>query len=151
MKLVKIFSFIILLTVLFTIPCKAQTSGGQANAVMVCYGVDSSGTPLYAFKYDYVTEKPQFPGGNEKIDDFVLENFHYPEEAYNQGITGNVTCRFIVNKNGKISNISIFKGAHPLLNQEAMRIISSMPSWEPGRIDGVAVKVCVYRTVKFRR
>lgn len=106
---------------------------------------------IEVFEYDYVSQKPEFPGGNDKVLDYINDNREYPAEAYNKGIQGRVKCSFIVNTDGSISNVCVLTGVHALLDEEAVRILNSMPRWKPGRHDGKAVPVRVIQTVKFRR
>lgn len=103
------------------------------------------------YEYDYVWEKPSFPGGDGKLLRFINQNRRYPEAAYNAGIQGRVVCSFIVNSNGSISDVQVFKGVEASLNDEAVRIFRMMPSWNPGRINGMPVPVRVIRAVPFRR
>lgn len=103
------------------------------------------------YEYDYVWEKPSFPGGDDKLLRFINKNRRYPEGAYKAGIQGKVMCSFIVNSNGSVSDIQVFKGVETSLNEEAVRIFSKMPKWNPGRINGVPVPVRVIRAVPFRR
>lgn len=116
-------------------------------------GIDEYGITNYieAFEYDYVPEKPAFPGGEGKLTEFINENRQYPAEAYEKGIQGRVTCWFIVNSDGHISNVSLMRSVNNLLNEEAIRIFSLMPDWIPGRIDGIPVPVRVVRSVRFKK
>lgn len=148
MKLVKILSSVAILAALFT------TSGhAQSPIIRVAAGVDNSGSTRYieAFEYDYVTEKPCFPGGEGKLYEFINHEREYPTEAYERGIQGKVTCWFIVNPDGSISNVTLYKSVNELLNEEALRIFSQMPAWEPGRMNGKAVPVRVVRSIRFRK
>ena len=126
---------------------------GQAQIIRVNAGTDESGITSYieAYEYDYVTEKPSFPGGEAKLVEFINNNRNYPQEAYKKGIQGRVTCWFIVNPDGSISNVSLLRSVNEMLNQEALRIFSLMPAWSPGRIDGIPVPVRVVRSVRFRK
>lgn len=125
----------------------------SAQTIRVNVGVDNSGFTTYieAFEYDYVTEKPTFPGGESKLMEFINTNRIYPQAAYEQGIQGRVTCWFIVNADGSISNVNLLRSVNLLLDEEAMRIFSIMPKWEPGRIDGIPVPVRVARSVRFKK
>lgn len=125
----------------------------RSQTIRVMAGIDESGVVSYieAFEYDFVTEKPSFPGGPTKLMEFINANRHYPAEAYAKGIQGRVTCWFIVNADGSISNVSLLRSVNPLLNEEAIRIFSIMPDWVPGRIDGIAVPVRVVESVRFRK
>ncbi|MCM1222792.1 MAG: energy transducer TonB, partial [Lachnospiraceae bacterium] len=82
---------------------------------------------------------------------FINKNRKYPKAAYKAGIQGRVVCSFIVNTNGEVSDIQVFKGVESTLNEEAKRIFSLMPKWNPGRINGMPVPVRVIRAVPFRR
>lgn len=117
-------------------------------------GVDDSGMTriIEAYEYDYATEKPQFPGGEDKFREFINETRQYPYEAYEKGIQGKVTCWFIINPDGSVSNINIKRSVNYLLDAEAIRIFSLMPAWEPGRDkNGKAVPVRVMRSVRFKK
>lgn len=125
----------------------------SAQTCRVKSGSNSGGGRHYleVFEYDYVSEKPAFPGGESQLVSFINETRRYPMEAYKKGIEGRVTCSFVVNTDGSISHISILKGVEPTLNQEAMRIIGKMPEWKPGKHDGHNVPVRVVWAVPFRK
>ncbi len=106
---------------------------------------------MEVFEYDYVTDKPTFPGGDRNLITFINSTREYPQEAYKKGIEGRVTCAFIVNCDGTVSHISVLRGVEPSLNKEAIRILSKMPEWHPGKLDGKAVPVRVIWTVPFRK
>ncbi|MCH5239403.1 MAG: energy transducer TonB [Muribaculaceae bacterium] len=113
----------------------------------------ANGGPVYTevFEYDYVDVKPEFPGGGKSLINFVNSNRNYPALAYQMGIEGRVTCAFVVNPDGKISNIQLLRGVEPSLNQEAIRIISLMPQWKPGKINDTPVPVRVVCCIPFRK
>jgi TonB family protein len=97
-----------------------------------------------------IEELPQFPGGNEALMKWIGENVKYPAEAVKNGITGKVFVDFIVGKDGTISNAKIAKSVHPLLDAEAVRVISSMPAWKPGKQSGKAVEVYMKIPIDFK-
>ena len=78
--------------------------------------------------------KPSFDGGDAiKFQKWVEEHKIYPEEAKKAGIEGRVTIRFTITKEGKLANVKLLRGVHPLLDQEAIRAIESAPEkWKPG-------------------
>jgi TonB family protein len=85
---------------------------------------------------------PEFPGGDTAIFDFVSKNIKYPDAAKNKGIQGKVIVRFKVTTSGKIDNISILKGVDPELDNEAIRVVSSLPAFKkPGFQNGKPVSV----------
>lgn len=135
-----------MLPLTFALKSTAQTCRVKA-------GSSAGGCKSYieVYEYDYVKEKPSFPGGDAKLVSFINENRRYPAEAYKKGIQGRVTCSFVVNTDGTVSHISILKGVEQSLNQEAIRIMSKMPEWTPGKHDGQTVPVRVVWSVPFRK
>lgn len=124
-----------------------------AQTVRVNIGSSSSGTTNYieVYEYDFVTEKPSFPGGDSQLMRFINSNREYPKEAYQKGIQGRVTCSFVVNTDGSISHISILRGVEASLNREAIRVLSQMPEWIPGKLKGHVVPTRVIWSVPFRK
>jgi TonB family protein len=96
-----------------------------------------------------VEEMPEFPGGMEAMMLWISQRVKYPEQAKKDGITGLVMVSFIVNKAGKVTDISVERSAHPLLDAEAVRVIGEMPAWKPGTQHGKAVEVRMTVPVKF--
>ncbi len=89
----------------------------------------------------YVVEQPaEFPGGNRKLMEFITKNLTYPPAAKNMGVEGKVFVKFIVDKDGSISNIEIVKGVNEDLDNEAIRLVKKFPKWSPGMQNGKAVK-----------
>lgn len=78
-------------------------------------------------------ELPQFPGGDYGSMTWINNNLKYPAEAFKANITGKLEVNFVVNSKGKVTNVKVNKPVHPLLDAEAIRVISSMPDWKPGR------------------
>ncbi len=93
---------------------------------------------------------PVFPGGDALLMEFVSKNLRYPISAQLAGIEGRVNARFVVGSDGVITNVEILKGVNPVLDQEVIRIILSMPPWTPGREKGVNVPVYYYIPVLFK-
>ena len=125
----------------------------DAQTCRISMGVNSEGHKAFreVFEYDYVSEKPTFPGGDWKLVEYINHTRQYPREAYEKGIQGRVTCSFVVNTDGSISHVQVIKSIEESLNREAVRIFSEMPHWEPGRIDGRPVPVRVIWSVPFRK
>jgi len=92
---------------------------------------------------------PQYPGGYIELNRFIFNNLKYPASAVSQKIQGRVWCSFIVNKDGSISDITVEQGVYISLDQEAVRVLQTMPSWIPGTVRGKAVRVKVYLPVFF--
>jgi len=100
--------------------------------------------------YVIVEELPSFPGGEEAMREFLRQNLRYPAIAQEIGIQGKVFVRFVVKKDGSISNASIVRGVHTSLDNEALRVIRSMPNWEPGEHKGQKVSVSYVIPVSFK-
>jgi TonB family protein len=97
-----------------------------------------------------VEEMPKFPGGTDAMAAWITANLKYPAEAVKAKITGKVYVSFVVSSSGKVKNVAISKSASPLLNAEAVRVISSMPDWKPGIQRGTAVDVQMKVPVEFK-
>jgi TonB family protein len=98
-----------------------------------------------------VEELPEFPGGGKQaMVSWIIENLKYPGEALKNKITGKVNVDFMVSSTGKIKNVKVNKPVDPLLDAEAIRIISSMPDWKPGSQAGKPVDVQVMVPVEFK-
>lgn len=91
--------------------------------------------------YILVEEMPSFRGGDEAFRSYVDRSVNYPVIAQENGIEGTVFVFFVVDTDGSITNVKVAKGVDPALDKEALRVISSMPPWIPGRQNGISVKV----------
>lgn len=93
------------------------------------------------FNGDDVDQQPSFPGGTNALNTFIASNLKYSVVAQEEGIQGRVVVKFIVEKDGSISNVEVDRSVSPSLDNEAMRVVKAMPKWIPGQINGKAVKV----------
>lgn len=143
----------LLLRILLCVVAVATAQSGRAQTCRVNIGTNASGCASYieVYEYDYVTEKPTFPGGDRNLMTFINATRNYPLDAYRKGIQGRVTCSFVVNTDGSVSHISVLRGVNPSLNKEAIRVLSQMPEWNPGKMDGKTVPVRVVWSVPFRK
>lgn len=92
--------------------------------------------------FDVVEEMPVFPGGQTGLMEFIAKNLRYPVKAQKEGIQGRVIARFIVEKDGSVSNLAIARrSASSELDAEAIRVLSTMPKWTPGKQRGKEVRV----------
>jgi len=97
-----------------------------------------------------VDEMPQYPGGEEKLTEFLSKKIIYPPEALRNGIEGRILCSFIVAKDGSISNIEVLQSPNDELSQEAVRVLSLMPKWNPGINNGEKVNVKCVLPIDFK-
>lgn len=100
--------------------------------------------------FSYVEEMPEFPGGQSELMKFLQTNIQYPADARAAGAEGKVFVQFIVNEDGKISDITILRGIYPGCDSEVIRVISKMPAWKPGKQNGNRVKVYFKLPVTFK-
>lgn len=91
--------------------------------------------------YLVVEEEPEFVGGIEAMFEFIESNTNYPEKAKNNNIHGRVFVGFIVECDGSLSNIHVMRGIDPECDDEAVRVVSTMPKWNPGKHNGETVRV----------
>lgn len=89
-----------------------------------------------------VEEKPSFMGGDENtFTKWVHERIVYPEVAKENGVQGRVVLSFIVDADGYVKNVTVLRGVDPLIDKEAVRVVSSSPKWKPGRQRDKTVRV----------
>ena len=100
--------------------------------------------------YDKVEVMPEYTGGMEALLEYMQNNVKYPEKAKQQKIEGRVIVSFIVEKDGSISEVHSLKAVHPLLEQEAIRVVNNMPKWIPGKVKGKPVRVSFALPVIFK-
>lgn len=101
--------------------------------------------------YDVVEVMPKFKGGESAMMEFLMMNMKYPQTAVKAKQQGRAIVGFIVRKDGTVSDVQITKSAgHAVLDEEAMRVVKSMPAWEPGKQKGKPVNVKYNVPITFR-
>lgn len=117
---------------------------------------DDNGKPtVYWQRFNIVEEKqldslPEFPGGEEALRRFIAINLRYPMEAMLQGKQGRIFISFIVTEKGEIKEVHVAKSSgSELLDNEGLRVICSMPNWNPGMIDNEPVATTFVVPVNF--
>ena len=98
----------------------------------------------------FVEIMPEFPGGDLALLKWIAERINYPTVAAENGIDGLVSCSFIVNADGSISDVKILRSKDPLLDNEAVRVLKLMPNWKPGMQQGKNVRVKYTVPVRFK-
>ncbi len=93
---------------------------------------------------------PEFKGGNDSLQKFITTNLKYPKNAIQKGESRVVYVKFIVEKDGKITNASVVKSQYPKLDAEALRLSKIMPLWKPGSINSEPVRVWIFLPIKFK-
>ncbi len=90
---------------------------------------------------DYADEIAEYPGGQPAMREFLQKNINYPPSAVAKKLTGKCYLKFVVNKSGQISNVSVIRGVPncPECDKEAVRVVKMMPKWQPARNEGKPV------------
>lgn len=118
---------------------------GLFIALLVCLPSLAQQKPVEKVDSDGVylmpDQLPEFPGGIQAMMKFLSTNIKYPVEAQKKGISGRVIVQFVIMEDGTLDQAKVIRGVDPLLDEEALRVVKSMPKWKPGMDRGEAVKV----------
>ena len=101
--------------------------------------------------YLVVEESPEFPGGTNALMGYLIDNMVIPDSCLENNIQGRVLVTFIVEKNGSITKPEVIKSVNHLLDAEALRLVSAMPKWKPGKQNGETQRVKFAIAVNFRK
>lgn len=100
--------------------------------------------------YDKVEVMPEYPGGAAAFMRYLAQNVKYPTVAQENGTQGIVVVQFVVDADGSVTNAHVITSVDPYLDEEALRVIKSMPRWTPGKLNGKPVRVKYTTPIKFR-
>ncbi len=134
-------------TLCFAAAWQDGTRQGDADIKLWVVEVDAVEEPVRTVMgqsdevYQVVEEMPEYPGGMEAMYKFLSENIHYPAKAKEEGIEGRVYVNFVVEADGRLTNIKVLHGIGGGCDEEAVRVVEAMPKWKPGRNQGKAVRV----------
>jgi protein TonB len=118
----------------------------SAEGVKLAYDENDTINDLVYF---IVEEMPEFPGGELAMRTHVANNIRYPVLAQEKKIQGKVYVSFIVEKDGSTSTFRVVRGAHPVLDEEAIRVMKTMPRWKPGKQKGEPVRLRYTMPINF--
>lgn len=121
-----------------------------SNAMVTATDVSSKSREVNEQVFTVVEKMPSFPGGDAELLKYIATNIKYPKESLDNGEQGRVICSFIVGRDGSVNNPEVLRGVTPLLNEEAVRVINTMPRWNPGMQRGKAVAVKYTVPITFR-
>jgi periplasmic protein TonB len=105
---------------------------------------------LEVIDFAVVETKPQYPGGDAELLRFIAENTKYPEIAKENGIQGKVFVKFVIDQNGRVTNVTVMKGVDLYLDEEAVRVVKTIPNWTPGKQRGKPVPVNYIVPINFK-
>ena len=132
----------------YTVPVVFRLSEPATDQSGEVVGVSKEAEPSDV--YEVVEQMPQFPGGFSEMMKYLGNNIQYPSEAHKNGIQGRVAVQVIIDTEGRVTNTRVVKGVDPYLDAEAIRVVSSMPKWNPGMQDGKPVNVKFLIPIMFR-
>jgi protein TonB len=98
----------------------------------------------------FVEEYPEFPNGEENMYKYLGSNIKYPHEALENGIQGTVVVKFVVEKDGSISNVKAVRKIGGGCDEEAVRVVKRMPRWKPGKQSGKPVRTEFTLPIQFK-
>ncbi len=97
----------------------------------------------------FTGKQPEFPGGETELLKWLKANLKYPPEAKRMGIEGKVVVVFFIDENGKVCDATVKESLQRRCDNEAIRLVESMPAWIPGEENGVKIRVKYYLSVPF--
>ncbi len=100
--------------------------------------------------YVMVENMPEFPGGARGLREWIRSNVKYPEIARRNKVTGRVYVGFVIDKEGKVRDVKVLRSINPALDNEALRVVKSMPAWKPGVQKGIPVRVSYSFPISFQ-
>lgn len=113
-------------------------------------GFEEEEEEVEPISFAVVEDKPEFPGGQAALLKHIATHTEYPEIAKENGIQGRVYIQFVIDKNGKVTNVSIARGIDPNLDKEAKRVVRNLPAWKPGKQRGKPVPVTYVVPINFK-
>jgi TonB family protein len=122
-----------------------EKSSSSDEVVVIGYNPESTEKV-----YDLADVMPEYPGGELELRKFIAKNIKYPSQAREAGIQGKVFVKFVVSKTGAVTNVEAVRSVDPLLDAEAVRVVSSQPEWKPAEIKGEKVNVNYTVPINFR-
>lgn len=120
-------------TLINAVPVIEEDTGGDESEVFII-----------------VEDMPEFPGGELALRKYIADHIKYPVIAAENGIQGKVYVTFVVDKDGSVSNARIARGVDPSIDQEALRVVNSLPKWKPGKQRGKPVRVSYTVPINFQ-
>lgn len=100
--------------------------------------------------FTVVEQMPEFDGGDGALMKYLARNIEYPRQAIRANIQGTVMVSFMIDKDGSIKDVTVVRGIGMGCDEEAVRVVSSMPSWKPGKQNGNAVRIRKILPIMFR-
>lgn len=123
-------------------------------AVMCCvatFGQDDQIVGRDADIFEQPEVMPSFPGGMDGLISWLSENIQYPQNAVNHDVKGRVIVTFVIDTDGSVIEPKVVRSLNPVLDFEALRVVGTMPKWNPGKLNGKPVKVKYTLPISFKQ
>lgn len=133
----------------FDIDTEDKGEGSKINIVQVGNVVEEEEV-VEVIDFAVVETKPQYPGGDAALLAYIAENTKYPEIAKENGIQGKVFVKFVIDKTGRVTSVTVMKGVDSYLDDEAVRVVKTIPNWTPGKQRGKPVPVNYIVPINFK-
>lgn len=146
LKSLLVFPIIFLALVAFSLNASGQKTTKSKTEVATD---KKSATGMKDGVYVEVDIMPVFPGGDIALLKYLADSARYPKDAKTNGTQGKVVTRFIVRADGTVSDVSILKSVSPSLDQEAIRVVGTLPKFTPGKLNGENVAVWFMVPIQF--
>ena len=127
-----------------------KSSNNSIDPILLYTAPQKQDGPAQQPIYLLVDSMPKFPGGEEALLRFINQNIHYPKEAIKNKTHGKVVVVFIISETGAIKDAKVIRKVSPEIDEEALRVINSLPAWIPGKQKGKAINVQYTLPVNFR-
>jgi len=122
----------------------------QAAQTYVPVSIEEAPEPVAEEIFTFVEEYPEFLGGEKALYEYIKNNVNYSELAIKTNIEGTVYVEFVVEKDGSISDVKVLRGIGGGCDEEAVRVVKSMPKWKPGKQRGQPVRVYYTLPIDFK-
>ncbi len=131
------------LAALFALLCISVTVSASA-------GLSYAGQDTADVASEDVIVPPEYDGGMEKMYQFILDNFEYPEDCEKRHVSGTIEIQFTIEKSGDISSIIVLEGLEDLVDEELVRVFKAMPLWKPATKNGIPARYTVVMPVTLK-
>ena len=146
--LLKKFGTLCLIATMF-VACKDANSQPQKEVVDTQEHKSVSSEPQDPINPGVIAEMPEFPGGEGKLLQFIAENIHLPKCVTSATVKGRSIIEFVVEKDGTVSDFKVVRSLNKECDEEAVRVLKTMPKWKPGMERGKPIRVKYTVPVKF--
>lgn len=130
----------------------ATTQPGDSTLTASAAGTEGSGnssSSLGSTIRDFVEDMPQYPGGEDALRTFLAANTKYPDMGVENELEATVYVLFVVDRDGSLTDVHVARKNYKCLDDEAVRVVQSMPKWKPGRQNGELARVRYVVPIKF--